>query len=164
LEAPTVGPAREGPAPTRSRALSVVLALELVWLLLVAASVVFLAAHLGPGSEHITGHGASRRVLLLAVLPLTLVVGFALIGARQAVDRSAAAPSVALSPRLRLCLWLAAAANGAVVVSIATSLYHARTTWVVVGLLLAAGLSLVAALCVRTTRPAGRDRVVTPRC
>jgi hypothetical protein len=64
---------------------------------------------------------------------------------------------------LRVSLWLAAAANAAVVVSIATSLYHARTTWVVVGLLLAAGLSLVAALCVRTTRPAGRDRVVTPR-
>jgi len=43
-------------------------------------------------------------------------------------------------------------ANVALVVSIATSLYHARTTWLVVGLAMAAAFSVVAVLCVRVAR------------
>jgi nitrate reductase gamma subunit len=83
---------------------------------------------------------------------LAIVMGLALIGARRAIDRRTASPSTPLDPMRRTALWLTAAANVAVVVSILTSLYHAHTTWIVVGLLLAAGLSLVAVACVRAAR------------
>jgi hypothetical protein len=91
-------------------------------------------------------------MLLLTVPPFTVGLGLALIGARQAVERRGASLSPPLRPRLQVCLWLTAAANAAIVVSILTSLYHARATWVVVGLMLAVGLSLVAASCIRCTR------------
>ena len=142
----------EASSATGARVLSAVLAFELLWLLLVTASVVFLAAHLGPGAEEFTGDATVRGVLLVAVPPMAIVLGLALIGARQAIDRVAGSPPVPLSGVLRLALWLSAVANGAVVVAILMSLYHAHTTWVVVGLLLAIGLSAVACACVRTTQ------------
>ena len=70
---------------TRVRVLSAALSFELLSLLLVAASVVFFAAHLGPGSEEITGDATVRGVLLLVVPPIAVLVGLALMGARQAV-------------------------------------------------------------------------------
>ena len=156
-EAPSVVSSHEAPSsvrdqPATQRLLSAVLVLELVWLLLVAASVVFLTAHLTGSSEDIAGSPVPRRTLLLAVPALAVGLGFALIGARQAVDRRVTPPAEGLSGVLRACLWLTAAANAAVVVSILLSLYHARTTWVVVGVLLAAGLSAVAGACMRTAR------------
>ena len=138
-----------GPAPTRLRALSAVLALELVWVLVITAVVVFLAAHLGNDADDFPADPTARRLLLVLLPPLAVVLGLALIGARRAVERRAVMPVEQLGSTQRLALWLAAVANGAVVVSILTSLYHAHMTWVVVGLLLAAGLSLVAAACVR---------------
>jgi len=80
------------------------------------------------------------------------LLGLALIGARQAVDRRAGGADETLDSRRRLALWVSAAANVAVIASIVTSLYHAHMTWVVVGLLLATGLALVAWACVRTAR------------
>ena len=138
--------------PNRVRVLSAVLALELLWLLLVTASVVFLAAHLGGDADDFPADPAARRLLLLGLPPVAVVLGFALIGARQAVDRRTASPGEALDSRRRLALWVSAAANVAVLVSIVTSLYHAHMTWVVVGLLLATGLAVVAWACVRTAR------------
>jgi hypothetical protein len=132
--------------------LSTVLVLELLWVLLTTASVVFLAAHLGPGAEEFTGDKTVRGLLLVAVPPGAVLLGLALIGARQAVERVTAAPNAPLSSVLRLALWASAAANAAVVVSILTSLYHAHVTWFVVGALLAAGLSAVAWTCARTAR------------
>jgi uncharacterized protein YqgC (DUF456 family) len=67
-------------------------------------------------------------------------------------------PVERLGSMLRLSLWLAAVANGAVVVSILTSLYHARMTWMVVGLVLAVGLTVVAIACVRTAVRAGASK------
>ena len=157
-EMPSVVSSHEAPAsvhelPATQRLLSAVLVLELLWLLLVAASVVFLTAHLTGSSEDIAGSPVPRRTLLLAVPGLSVGLGFALIGARQAVDRRVTSHGESLSRVLRTCLWLTAAANGAVVVSILISLYHARTTWVVVGVLLAAGLSAVVVACMRMARP-----------
>lgn len=150
METPRVTSRGEASGATGARILSAVLALELLWLLLVTASVVFLAAHLGRGSEEFTGDAAVRGVLLIAGPPVAVLVGLALIGARQAIDRVAAAPHASLSGILRVALWLSAIANAAVVASIVTSLYHAHMTWTVVGLLLAVGLSAVAWACVRT--------------
>jgi len=150
LQTPTVMSGEETSSATGSRVLSAVLALELLWLLLVTASVVFLASHLGPGAEEFTGDATARGVLLVAVPPVAIVIGLALIGARQAIDRVTATPPAPLSRFLRLGLWLSALANAVVVASILTSLYHAHMTWIVVGLLLAAGLSAVAWACVRT--------------
>src|SRR5436305_10932300 len=124
----------EASTATSARVLSAVLALELLWLLLVTASIVFLAAHLGPEAEEFTGDATVRGVLLVATPPVAIVVGLALIGARQAIDHIAAAPDAPLRPVLRGALWLTAVANGAVVVSILTSLYHAHPTWLVFGL------------------------------
>jgi hypothetical protein len=150
---PTVAPARTVPATTGYyRLLSVVLALELVWLLLVAASLVFLAAHLGPDADEITGGPNSRRMLLLTVPPLTVGLGLAIIGARQGLDRRIDAPGSLLATPLRLCLGLTALANGVIVVSLLTSLYHARTTWFVVGLAIASALGVVAIGCGRAAR------------
>jgi len=134
------------------RLLSAVLALELLWLLLVAASIVFLAAHLGPGAEEFTGDATVRGVLLMAAPPVAIVFGLGLIGARQALEHFAAAPHAPLRPVLRGALWLTAVANGVVVISILTSLYHAHPTWLVVGLLLAAGLAAVGWACARVAR------------
>jgi hypothetical protein len=145
----TVDAARPVPAPTGYRLLSIVLALELVWLLLVAASLVFLAAHLGADADEITGGPNSRRMLLLTVPPLTVGLGLAVIGARRALERRVAAPECSLRATLRLSLGLTAVANVVLMVSILTSLYHAHATWVLVGLALAAGLGLVAAACAR---------------
>ena len=136
------------------RVLSAVLSLELLWVLLVAASVVFLAAHLGPGAEEFTGDATVRGVLLVAAPPLAVVLGLALIGARHGVERRGASAGQPLGGVLRLALWISAVANAAVVVSILTSLYHAHMTWVGVGLVLAAALSWVALACVRTSRAA----------
>ena len=80
---------------------------------------------------------------------MTADTGGLWLACRSFPIRQEAAPVERLGSILRLALWLAAVVNGAVVVSILVSLYHARMTWVVVGLLLAAGLSLVAAACVR---------------
>jgi len=135
-----------------ARVLSAVLALELLWLLLVTASVVFLAAHLGSQAEEFTGDATVRGVLLVAVPPLALLVGLALIGARQALDRVNTSPHPQLSATHRLALWVSAVANVVVVGSILTSLYHAHLTWLVVGLLLATALSAVAWACVSTAR------------
>jgi hypothetical protein len=132
--------------------LAVVLTLELLWLLLVTASVMFLAAHLGPGSEEFTGDATVRVVLLVGVPPLAVVLGFALIGARQAVERSTGSAAAPVSRWRRLALWLSAGANAIVAISILTSLYHAQTTWLVVGLLIAVGLTTVAWACARTAR------------
>jgi hypothetical protein len=143
---------REETPATGARVLSAVLVLELLWLLLVAASVVFLAAHLSGDAEEFPADPVARRLLMLAVPPLAVVIGLALIGARQAVDRRIASPSTPVEPIRRMALWLTAAANAAVVVSILTSLYHAHATWIVVGLLLTAGLSFVAVACVRAAR------------
>jgi len=150
LQTPTVMSGEETPSAAGARVLSAVLALELLWLLLVTASVVFLAAHLGPGAEQFTGDATVRGVLLVAVPPVAIVIGLALIGARQAIDRVTATPAAPLSGFLRLGLWLSALANAVVVLAILTSLYHAHMTWIVVGLLLAAGLSAVAWACLRT--------------
>ena len=136
------------------RVLSAVLSLELLWVLLVAASVVFLAAHLGPGAEEFTGDATVRGVLLVAAPPLAVVLGLALIGARHGVERRGASPAQPLGRVLRLALWITAVANAAVVLSILTSLYHAHMTWVAVGLVLAVALSWVALACVRTSRAA----------
>ena len=151
-ETPTVSSGEGATAGNSTRILSAVLALELLWLLLIAASVVFLAAHLGTDADDFPADPVARRMLLLGLPPLAVLVGLALIGARQAVERRAASPGQALDSRRRLALWMSAAANVAVVVSIMTSLYHAHMTWVVVGLLLATGLALVAWACVRTAR------------
>ena len=140
-------------ATGRPRILSAVLALELLWLLLATASVVFLAAHLGADADDFPADPVARRFLLLGLPPVAALLGLALIGARQAVDRRVAPGLARLDPMRRLALWVAAAANIAVVVSILTSLYHAHMTWIVVGLLLATGLSLVAWACIRTARP-----------
>jgi hypothetical protein len=140
------------PAPTGHRLLSVVLALELVWLLLVAASLVFLAAHLGPDADEITGGPNSRRMLLWTVPPLTVGLGLAIIGARQALDRRTGSAGSPLAVPRKLCLGLTAVANAAVVASILTSLYHARTTWVVVGLTLGSAFGVVAVGCGRAAR------------
>src|SRR4051794_37710028 len=129
---PVAGSTTRAPLATSSRVLSIVLALELVWLLLVATSIVFLAAHLGAGTDEITGSPSSRRMLLIVVPPLTVALGLALIVARHAVDRRAASPDALLNRRQRLSLCVTALANGAVVLSIAISLYHAHTTWLVV--------------------------------
>ena len=150
LQTPTVMSGDEASNATRARVLSAVLALELLWLLLVTSSVVFLAAHLGPGAEEFTGDATVRGVLLIAVPPVAVVVGLGLIGARQAIDRVTATPHAALSSIRRVALWLSAIVNAAVVATILTSLYHAHMTWIVVGLLLAVGLSAVAWACVRT--------------
>jgi hypothetical protein len=72
-------------------------------------------------------------------------------------------PVEELGSTQRLALWLAALANGALVVSILTSLYHAHMTWMIVGLVLAVGLTVVAIACVRTARPSRHERVMTPR-
>jgi hypothetical protein len=151
-EAPTVMSGVEAPSVTGAKILSIVLVLELLWLLLVAASVVFLAAHLGPGAEEFTGDATVRGVLLIASPPVAVLLGLALIGARQAIDRAALAPAVPLSGPLRLALRVSAVANGAVVISIVTSLYHAQTTWLIVGAGLATGLAAVAWACARTAR------------
>jgi len=153
----------DGAAPPKRRALSAVLALELVWVLVVTASVVFLAAHLGNDADDFPADPAARRLLLVLLPPVAVAIGLALIGARHAVERRALRPGVRLGSMLRLALWLTAVANGAVVVSIFTSLYHARVTWMVVGVLLAAGLTLVAVACVRTARPGRHEQRMTPR-
>src|SRR5689334_129488 len=101
----------EASESTRARILPAVLVLELVWLVLTTASVVFLAAHLGPGAEEFTGDKAARSVLLIAVPPVAVLVGLALIGARQAVEHVATAPHAPLSGVLRLALWASAVAN-----------------------------------------------------
>ena len=151
-ETPTVAMGEEASSERRARILSTVLVLELVWLALTAASVVFLAAHLGPRAEEFTGDKTVRSVLLLGVPPVAVLLGLALIGARQAVEHTAGAPHAPLNGVLRLALWVTAAANTVVVVSIVTSLYHAHLTWFVVGVLLAAGLSAVAWTCARGAR------------
>jgi len=140
------------PATTALRVLSGVLLLELIWLLLVASALIFLAAHLGGGTDEFTGDEVSRRLLLITVPPIAVVVGLALIGARQAADRRALSPDLPLRATQRVALCVTALANGALVVSIATSLYHARTTWLVVGLVMAAAFSVVAVFCVRVAR------------
>jgi hypothetical protein len=149
LQAPTGAEARSAP---RARILSTVLVLELLGVLLTTASVVFLAAHLGTGAEEFTGDKTVRGLLLVAVPPVAVFLGLALIGARQAVERVTAAPGEPLNGVRRLALWASAIANAAVVVSILTSLYHAHVTWFVVGALLAVGLSAVAWTCARTAR------------
>jgi hypothetical protein len=157
-EASTMASDEPAAAPTRLRVLSAVLALELVWVLVVTAAVVFLAAHLGADADDFPADPAARRFLLLLLPPVAVVIGLALIGARQAVERRAVTPVEPLSPLLRLALWVAAVANGVVVVSILTSLYHARMTWMVVGLVLAVGLTVVAIACVRTAVRAGASK------
>ena len=142
----------EASSEKRARILSTVLVLELVWLALTAASVVFLAAHLGPRPEEFSGDKAVRGVLLVAVPPVAVLLGLALIGARRAVEHTASAPHAPLNGVLRLALGVTAAANAVVVISIVTSLYHAHLTWFVVGALLATGLSAVAWTCARTAR------------
>jgi hypothetical protein len=142
----------EAPATTALRVLAGVLLLELIWLLLVASALIFLAAHLGSGPDEFTGDEVSRRLLLITVPPIAVVVALALIGARQAVDRRAPSPDTPLTPMLRVALCVSALANVALVVSIATSLYHARTTWLIVGLGMAAAFSAVAVACVRVAR------------
>ena len=139
-------------ALTSSRVLSVALTFELLWLLLVTASVVFFAAHLGPRSDDFSGDATVRGVLLIAAPPVAVVVGLALVGARQGVERAATPNGPPLTRMLRVALWTAAIANAAVVLSILTSLYHAHTTWIAVGVLLASALSSVAWACARTAR------------
>jgi hypothetical protein len=142
----------EETSPTKARILSAVLVLELLWLMLLAASVVFLAVHLSGDTADFPADPIARRVVLVAVPPMAVIVGLALISARQAVDRRMVAPSVPLDSLHRGALLLTAAANVAVVVSIVTSLYHAHATWVVVGLGMTAGLIVVAVACVRAAR------------
>jgi hypothetical protein len=151
-ETPTVISGAEVSGVTGARILSAVLTLELLWLLLVTVSIVFLAAHLGPGAEEFTGDATVRGVLLTAAPVLAVLVGLALIGARQAIDHMTSKPTVPLGRTHRLALWVTAVANAAVVVTILVSLYHAHMTWLAVGLLLATGLSAVTWACVRTTR------------
>jgi len=152
LQTPAVAMEEQAWGSSRARILSAVLVLELVWVVLTTAAVVFLAAHLGSRAEEFTGDKAVRSVLLVAVPPAAVLVCLALIGARQALEHVAEAPHAPLGRLLRLALWVSAAANTVVVVSIATSLYHAHMTWFVVGVLLAAGLSVVAWTCARTAR------------
>jgi hypothetical protein len=140
------------PGTAALRVLSVVLFLELIWLLVVATALVFLAAHLGGGGDELTGDEVSRRLMLITVPPISVAVGLALIGARQAIDQRAESPGEALTRGRRAALWGTAVANGALVVSIATSLYHARTTWLIVGTAMAAAFSVIAAACVRAAR------------
>src|SRR5207248_1391900 len=59
--------------PARRRVLSAALALELVWLMLTAAVVVSLAAHLGSADE-VGVDPASDRLLVYLVPPMTVVV------------------------------------------------------------------------------------------
>ena len=142
----------EEASTTSARVLSAVLVLELLWLVLVAASVVFLAAYLSGDADEFPADPVARRFVLLVVPPLAVAFGLALIGARRAIDRRTASPTGPLDSMRRTALWLTAVANAAVVVSILTSLYHAHATWIVVGLVLAAGLSVVALACVRAAR------------
>src|SRR5580765_2837365 len=60
------------PATTALRLLSAVLLLEVIWLLLVASALMFLAAHLGSGTDELTGDAVSRRLLLVTVPPITV--------------------------------------------------------------------------------------------
>ncbi|MBV8386498.1 MAG: hypothetical protein JO248_08690 [Acidimicrobiia bacterium] len=150
--APTVLAEEAASVSPRTRALAAALTFELLWLLLVTASVVFFAAHLGPRSDDFSGDATVRGVLLVVVPPLAVVIGLALVGARQAVERAAAPNGPPLTNMLRIALWTAAIANGGVVLSILTSLYHAHTTWIAVGVVLAAALSAVGWACARTAR------------
>jgi len=136
-----------------ARVLSAVLVLELLWLLLFAATVVFLAAHLSGNAEDFPADPVVRRVVLFVVPPVAVALGLALIGARQATNRRATSPGEPLDHPRRAALWITAAGNAAVVITILSSLYHAHTTWLVVGLSIAAGLIVVALACVHTARP-----------
>jgi hypothetical protein len=147
-QAPTVA-SKEAPATTGARLLSAALIFELLWLVLVAASVVFLAAHLGADADDFPADPVARRVVLVVLPPAAVIIGLALVGARRAVDRHAISPSEPIDSLHRVALWVSAVANVAVVLSIVTSLYHAHMTWIVVGLLLVAALSLVAWACAR---------------
>jgi hypothetical protein len=136
----------------RRRLLAAALHFELVWLLLVAVVIVFLASHLGSDTGEVTGNRTSDLLLLLIVPPIAIVFGAGLLGARQAVDRLAADPSQVPQRSRRAALWLAALGNAAVVAVILASLYHAHATWMVVGLALAGAMALVTAGCVRVAR------------
>src|SRR5437763_9302201 len=80
--------------PARQRLLSAVLAVEVLWLLLTAAVIVFLAAHLGSAGETVGNDPEIDRRLVYVVPPLAALVGLALLGARGAVDhrRAGAVP------------------------------------------------------------------------
>jgi len=146
------GGAGQRPATRRQRLLAAALHFELVWLMLVAVVIVFLASHLGSGSGEVTGNRTTDLLLLLIVPPVAVLFGAALLGARQAVDRLVAHPTEAPRRSRRAALWLAALANATVVLLILISLYHAHTTWLVVGLALAAAMVMVMAGCVRAAR------------
>ena len=148
-QAPTVASEGEASVPTGARVLSAALVFELLWLVLVAASVVFLAAHLGTDADDFPADPAARRVVLAVLPPAAVIIGLALLGARQVVERHAISPSEPVDSLHRVALWVSALAHVAVVLSIVNSLYHAHMTWIVVGLLLVAVLSLVAWACVR---------------
>jgi hypothetical protein len=129
--------------------LSAALMFELLWLVLVVASVVFLAAHLGADADDFPADPVARRIVLAVVTPAAVIIGLALVGARQAVDRHAISPGAPVDSLRRAALWLSAIANVALALTIVTSLYHAHMTWIVVGLFLVAALSSVAWACAR---------------
>jgi hypothetical protein len=136
--------------PARQRLLSGALAIELVWLVLMAAVIVFLAAHLGDGSEEFGSDPATDRALLYVVPPIAAALGLALVGARQALDRSGRAePTTRIS---RLALWVTAAGNAGLLATIAASLYHAEASWMVLGGGLLVAVGLITAGCVRAAR------------
>ena len=140
-----------GVAPPRQRLLSAALAIELVWLALTAAVVVFLAAHMGDGSEEFGGDPSTDRVLVYVVPPVAAALGLALVGARQALDRQGRTGQPVTLLR-RIGLWLSAAGNAGLMATIAASLYHAEASWMVLGAALLLVVGLVTAGCVRTAR------------
>lgn len=140
-----------GVVPPRRRLLSGALAIELVWLVLTAAVVVFLAAHLGGDADNVGGDPSTNRLLVYAVPMVTAVLALALLGARHALDRHEGSyPSV--PPILRAALWVSGGGNAVLLVTIAASLYHAEASWMVLGGALLAAVGLVTAGCVRAAR------------
>jgi hypothetical protein len=121
----------------RQRLLGAALALELAWLALTAAALVFLAAHLGSGGDDVVAAAQDGRFLVYVVPPVALLIGTSLVGARRGS---------------RPALWGAAAANSALAATIAASLYHAEVSWMVLGSLLLVAVGLVTGGCVGGAR------------
>jgi hypothetical protein len=137
--------------PARQRLLSAVLAVELLWLLLTAAVIVFLAAHLGPSDETVGNDPQIDRALVYVVPPLVLLVGLAILGARGAVDRFRGGQQH-LGALSRLALWVTAAGNAVLAATIASSLYHAHASWMALGTVLLVAAALTMAGCAAAAR------------
>ena len=143
-----------GSVPAPRRLLSFALAVEVAWVLLTAAVVLFLAGHLGDSSDRLSGDATGDRFLVYLVPPLAFVLVVALVGARQALGRGRERRR--MPPTSRVALWMAAAGNAGLVAAVAVTLYHAQASWVVLGGVIAGLAALVTAGCARAARPPRR--------